>query len=326
MNRSQMLTDVLLDKRAWHASTIDDATSWYYLLSTKCLFAFDTFIQNLRCHPQPITEIRIQKSLFDICTECLQPVVDTLNMGQGFAIVERIPVEQYTLEESQIIYWLIGQFLGHPLAQDIKGTLLYDVKDTGQSVTQGARFSVTKAESSFHIDNSFGNPVPDFVGLLCAKTAKSGGQNQLISAYSLHNELRERFSPDVLKTLYQPFYFDRRGQFKMGESPTFHNPIFQWNQVELTMRYMYYYIQVGHQQAERALAPDQEEALDILEMLLCCSDFHVEFSLQPGQILFTNNHWILHNRTQFEDYPNPKRRRHYVRLWLQRRMDSDETN
>ena len=109
------------------------------------------------------------------------------------------------MEESRVIYWLLAQFLGHPFAQDIKGTLLYDVKDTGQSVTQGARFSVTKAESSFHMDNSFGNPVPDFVGLLCVKTAKSGGQNQLISAYSLHNELREQFSPDVLETLYLPF-------------------------------------------------------------------------------------------------------------------------
>ena len=185
MNRSQMLPDVLCDKRAWHASTIDEVTSWYYLLSTKCLFAFDTCIRDLRCHPQPITEIRIQKSLFNICAEFLQPVADALNMGPGFAIVDRIPLGQYTLEESLIIYWLIGQCLGRPFAQDIKGTLLYDVKDTGQSVTQGVRFSVTKAESSFHLDNSFGNPVSDFVGLLCAKTAKSGGQNQLISAYSL---------------------------------------------------------------------------------------------------------------------------------------------
>ena len=171
------------------------------------------------------------------------------------------------MEESRVIYWLLGQFLGHPFAQDIKGTLLYDVKDTGQSVTQGARFSVTKAESSFHMDNSFGNPVPDFVGLLCVKTAKSGGQNQLISAYSLHNELREQFSPDVLETLYQPFYFDRRGQFNMGESSTSDNPIFQWDQVELTMRYMYYYIQIGHQRAGRALTQNQEKALNILEII-----------------------------------------------------------
>ena len=64
---------------------------------------------------------------------------------------------------------------------------------------QGARFSVTNAESSFHNDNSFGDPLPDLVGLLCLHTAKSGGQSQLISGYALHNELRENH-PDALET------------------------------------------------------------------------------------------------------------------------------
>ena len=44
----------------------------------------------------------------------------------------------------------------------------------------------------------------------------------------------------------------------------------------------------------------------------------IEFSLEPGQMLFVNNHWILHNRTAFEDHPEPERRRHYLRLWLNR--------
>ena len=316
MNHPQMLNDILSDKRAWHRSTIDDVKSRHYSLSEKCLLALDTYNQNLRYYPQSITNIQIQKPLFDICNESLQPIVDALDTGPGFVIVERIPVEKYTLDESRIIYWLIGQYLGHPFAQDIKGTLLYDVKDTGQNVTEGARFSVTKAESSFHLDNSFGNTVSDFVGLLCIKVAKSGGQNQLISAYSIHNELREQFSPHVLETLYQPFYFDRRGQFKMGEPSTSYNPIFQWDQTELTMRYMYYYIQVGHQRAGQKVDPNQEKALNIVEMLLRRSDLRVEFSLTPGQMLFTNNHWILHNRTSFEDYPDPKFKRHYIRLWL----------
>jgi len=52
--------------------------------------------------------------------------------------------------------------------------------------------------------------------------------------------------------------------------------------------------------------------------LLSRADFRVEFNLQPGQMLFTNNRWILHNRTAFEDYTDPERQRHYVRLWLRR--------
>ena len=42
-----------------------------------------------------------------------------------------------------------------------------------------------------------------------------------------------------------------------------------------------------------------------------------EFALEPGQVYFINNRWILHNRTAFEDHPEPERRRHLVRLWLE---------
>jgi alpha-ketoglutarate-dependent taurine dioxygenase len=43
----------------------------------------------------------------------------------------------------------------------------------------------------------------------------------------------------------------------------------------------------------------------------------VEFTLKPGEILFFNNRWLLHNRTSFVDFEEPERRRHLVRLWLQ---------
>ncbi|UCH25841.1 MAG: TauD/TfdA family dioxygenase [Trueperaceae bacterium] len=45
----------------------------------------------------------------------------------------------------------------------------------------------------------------------------------------------------------------------------------------------------------------------------------MSFKLEPGQMMFVNNRWILHNRTAFEDFAEPERRRHYVRLWLSRR-------
>ena len=317
MNSSQILTDGVSDERAWRASSIDDTTAWYYPLSEDCLSSFKWVIRDAQRNSRPITEISHPDRSSNGCEGCLQPALDALNSGRGFAIVERVPIEQYQVEESLSMYWMIGQFLGNPMEQNIEGTLLYDVRDTGQHVAQGARFSVTNAESSFHNDNSFGELLPDLVGLLCLHTAKSGGQNQLISGYALHNELLENH-PDVLKTLYQLFCFDRRGQFKAGESPTSQFPIFQWSRGELTLRYLHYYIQVGHEHVGKRLTTDQKKALEVVEELLCRTDFRVEFNLQPGQVLFTNNRWILHNRTAFEDYPDPEHRRHYVRLWLRR--------
>ena len=317
MDDSQMLIDRISDEQAWRASSIDDTASWYYSLSENCLSSFEWVIRDVQRQSRPITEISRPSTSLNGCGECLQPVLNALNSGRGFAIIERLPIERVSVEEALSMYWLIGQFLGNPMEQNIEGTLLYDVRDTGQNVAQGARFSVTNAESSFHNDNSFGEMLPDLVGLLCLHTAKSGGQSQLISGYSLHNELLENHL-DILQTLYQLFCFDRRGQFKAGESPTSQFPIFQWNGGELTLRYLYYYIQVGHERAGKALTAEQGRALEIVEGLLRRADFRVEFNLQPGQMLFTNNRWILHNRTAFEDYPDPESRRHYVRLWLRR--------
>ena len=112
-----------------------------------------------------------------------------LETGRGFAIIDGVPMERVSRVEAQAIYWVIGQLLGAPIAQNVQGTLLYDVRDTGQDVAYGARFSVTSAESSFHTDNSFGETVLDYVGLLCLSTAKSGGLSQNVSGYAALDEL-----------------------------------------------------------------------------------------------------------------------------------------
>ena len=38
--------------------------------------------------------------------------------------------------------------------------------------------------------------------------------------------------------------------------------------------------------------------------------------LEPGDIQFVHNHTMLHDRMGFEDWPEPDRRRHLLRLWL----------
>jgi len=38
--------------------------------------------------------------------------------------------------------------------------------------------------------------------------------------------------------------------------------------------------------------------------------------LQVGDMQLCNNYTILHSRTGFQDFPEPERRRHMIRLWL----------
>ena len=119
-------------------------------------------------------------------------------------------------------------------------------------MADGARFSVTRAESTFHTDNAFNEQLPDFVGLLCRRAALEGGRSQLINAMALYNELLGSVDPE---TLHGAFWFDRRGQEGRGEPPIARRRLFTRNGDELSMRYMAYYIEVGQERAGEALTP-----------------------------------------------------------------------
>jgi alpha-ketoglutarate-dependent taurine dioxygenase len=305
------------DRRAWRADTIDAHSSWYYPLSPRCLAALDETVRNWRRHPQPVTEMKVGGQPCAACAEELQPVRDALETGRGFAIIEGPTPEQYSPQELQLVYWLVGQLLGTPVAQNVQGTLLYDVRDTGQDVRYGARFSVTNAESTFHTDNSFGESVADYVGLLCIKTAKSGGLSQVVSGVTAYHELRARH-PDVLEALGQPWHIDRRGGLRPGDAPTIRYPVVQADGAEPLYRYLRYWIESGHEKVQQPLTAPQRRALDVLDAVLSEPALRAEFSLKPGDMFFINNRWILHNRTAFEDHDAPEDRRHLVRLWLVR--------
>ncbi len=239
-----------------------------------------------------------------------------LEQGRGFVILDRLPLNEVSERAAIALYWLLGQLLGEPVAQNVQGTLLYDVRDSGQDVAQGARFSVTRYESSFHTDNSFGETVVDYVGLLCLKTAQSGGVSQVVSGLSAAVVLGREY-PEALATLCQPFRVDRRGGVREGEAQTVLRPAIERGGPEPFFRYLRYWIEAGHEKAGEPLTPAQREALDRLDEVLNRPALRAEFSLEPGQVYFINNRWILHNRTAFDDYPEPERRRHLVRLWLE---------
>ena len=278
---SQICLERIEDDRAWTADSIGPDRPWGLHLDQRCWDLIDPVVQAWRQNPQPVTQVCLSETRSQEGAELLADVMNMLETGYGFVLLDRIPLDHYSHEEAKLAYWLIGQFMGQPFEQNVKGTSLYDVRDVGSDLSKGSRFSVTNARTSFHTDGSFNQVIADHVGLLCLYTAKTGGESQMISAYSLHNRLIER-NPDLLEVLYQPFHVDRRGEFKKGESPTSQQPVFHWDGNELTMRYLSYYIQEGHREVGLPLSDAQQEALGAIEDLLEKEDLLVEFSVEPG--------------------------------------------
>jgi alpha-ketoglutarate-dependent taurine dioxygenase len=311
-----MVLQISTDPKAWSAATVDAASQWYFPLPSALLAELRAVV-DAKPGDLPVTELRLNESQRAAWSEAVAGPLRDLEDGRGFVILNGLPMRDLSQREAVGIYWLVGQLLGEPFAQNVQGTLLYDVRDTGQDVASGARFSVTSYESSFHTDNSFGDSILDYVGLLCLKSAKSGGISQNVSGYAVLDVLK-REHPEVLETLQAPLYVDRRGGFREGESATVLRPVIDWDGQELVLRYLRYWIEAGHEKVQQPLTEGQRHALDVLDATLQRPDLRVEFSLEPGQMYFINNRWILHNRTAFVDHSELAQRRHLVRLWLRR--------
>ncbi|WP_205876064.1 TauD/TfdA family dioxygenase [Mycobacterium camsae] len=82
------------------------------------------------------------------------------------------------------------------------------------------------------------------------------------------------------------------------------------------IRYNRPHIELGHYRSGQPLSDRQRQALDALDRTLNDPANHAEFTLDPGDVFFADNHATLHNRRAFDDAPEAERRRCLVRLWL----------
>jgi len=231
--------------------------------------------------------------------------------GRGFSLLRGLPVEKYSEREAGTLFYGLGCHLGLPRSQNAMGHMLGHVRDLGmKSSDPQARIYQTNERQTFHTDSS------DVVGLLCLKTAKVGGISLLVSASTIFNEMHAQ-RPDLLEILMQPIATDRRGEVPEGMLPYLLIPVFSFHKGYLTVFYQRQYIDSA-QRFEDAprLTLKHVEALDMFDRLANDPKLHLSMKLEPGDMQFVYNHALLHDRTSFDDWDDPARKRHLLRLWL----------
>src|SRR5580704_19033327 len=286
------------------------------VLDGPCLDEIRRVADEIRNYPLP-TILRTPAD-FDMtnCHAAMAEVRRILKHGVRFAVVDRLPVEELSKPEAETIYWLLSSMVARPVAQKLDGTMVYDVHDTGAQALPGSgiRPDKTNIEIRFHIDNAYNTTPPEIVGLLCLKTAKSGGPSRVLSFHTVHNALLERHK-ELLPRLYRPFWFDRQKEFFPGETETFFAPIFEDGE-ELRSRFSVHQINGGYALKGEPLDNEGAAALAATLEIFEEPDMAMDFEFAPGEIQFVDNRTLGHSRTEFEDHPEPDRRRHLVRLWL----------
>ena len=136
--------------------------------------------------------------------------------GVGLLIIDGKSFLDFSKDEIKKIYEIICNMLGTLYVQNIKSEKIIEIKDSGKSMMSGGRYHQTKEGGSYHTDSPHWTDVPDLVGMLCLNQAKKGGISKFVSVYTIHNQLLKE-QKDVLKALYEKFYFDKRGENKNNE-------------------------------------------------------------------------------------------------------------
>ena len=235
--------------------------------------------------------------------------------GIGLFIINGVCMKNFSLKERTSIYILIVKILGELMVQNIRQEKIVEIKDAGKSMSSGGRYHETKEGGSHHTDSPQWKDVPDYLGMLCVHDAKKGGTNLFLSAYTIHNKIfQERH--DLLHIFYEQFHFDKRGEFKDGEQPTVFEPIFEFKNDRLHFRYLRNYIDAGHNIQNIPLSKSQVDALDYLDNLMCRDDIIFRYDLKPGDMIFSDNHWVVHGRTPFEDHNDQDLKRLMLRTWI----------
>lgn len=300
------------DPSAWVGPELAaDPEAWRYELTPTDIADLEQAARHYLSLGRDIGDISAGAFPLRVFDAHLMALKDKLLSGVGVEVIRGLPVHSYSQEMAAAIFCGIGAHLGSARSQNAAGHILGHVRDTGADPSDtNTRIYQTSARQTFHTDSA------DVVGLLCLKDAMSGGDSLLVSAESIYNRMHER-RPDLLERLFDPIATDRRGEVPDGADPFMTIPPLNWYQGHLTVFYQRQYIDSAQRfDTAPRLTPDHIAALDLFDQLADDPTLHISMRLQPGDMQFVYNHAQLHDRTGFTDWPDPKDRRHLLRLWL----------
>jgi hypothetical protein len=302
---------IIESKAAWYGPDIDTSTDWQHPLSADQRAEVSRAVEHLQAIGRPLLETSRADFPLPTVGPLLRELLETCEAGRGFLLLRNLPVETLSEDAVRTMYWGLGLHLGVAAPQSEAAELIGDVRDIGHDSAVTGRGYRSKDAIEFHVDQA------DLVLLLSRRAAKAGGKSRLSSALTVHNEIFRR-RPDLLEVLYQPLPFKKIAYDPAVEArPWFPLPIFSWRDGNLASRFSRLHIRSSAQlEGAPRLTPIQHEAIDFVEAVAGDPSVYLDMTFEPGDLQFVINRLIYHSRTDFEDHPEPDRKRHVLRMWL----------
>ncbi len=295
---------------AWRGPALADSGEWRHALSEAHLQEIESALAVARATGKPTGELTAVEFPLPTLTREIERWRAELATGRGFQLVSGVPVERWSEEDAERFFWCLGLHMGQPGGQNPQGDLLGHVRDTGDDAADPyVRLYRTASNIAYHCD------VADVVGLLCLRVARSGGTSRIVSSVSVYNEFLAR-RPDLVDRLYEPFLLDIRNEDASGALRYLPIPPCRFADGRLRTFYHSDYFRSVARHEDVTLGDADLAVLDLYEEIASDPALYLDMELAPGDIQFLSNHVVLHARTAYEDFPEPERSRHLLRLWL----------
>jgi len=299
----------VVDPADWSPASLEDVARWSYQLSDRDADELANGINAVRRAGVPIVDIKRESFPLESFGDELVDVRRELMDGRGIVMMQNFPLDRFDREETAIAFVGLGSWLGETMSQNKLGHILGHVKDLGGDYDDAhTRGYMTNAEMRFHTDAC------DYVGLLCLNPSKRGGESRIASSVTVYNRVLER-RPDLAKVLTEDFYRSRSGEVSPGELPYFMQPVFSFTSGYFSATGVGAAIDKAQQLAGvPKFTPAQQEAVEVYRQTV--EECALDIDFRRGDIQFLNNFVMLHTRREYEDWPQQRRKRHLLRLWL----------
>jgi hypothetical protein len=236
---------------------------------------------------------------------------ERLRSGCGFLMLRGLPREQYSDDDMARIYFGLGAYIGTTMTQSYLGDLIGHVVDVSDLEPKSRGYRKGGGQL-MHTDSC------DIIGLMCLRTAISGGASRITSALTVHNWLLEN-RPDLLEVLTEGLYLKRTDEDGRRATRTYSEhrvPFFHEAQGEITCYLPTGYARLAEKSGERPFTEIESEALYQVRKAAASAEHYLDMGFKDGDIQFLNNRMMVHGRTDYEDHKELPLRRHLLRMWL----------
>jgi hypothetical protein len=297
---------------AWRSADFTSDTDFVRMLTGAEILEIERAAEQTRSRSIGILDITRDDFPLPRLAAKVAALRDDIVAGRGFGYLRGLPVERYDRETLARIYWGLSRHLGDPVPQNRNAHMIGHVIDIGtQENDLNKRITQTAAELQFHSDAC------DVVGLVCLRTAETGGESMIVSGTAIHDEILRR-DPELWRVLYRPYFADRRGEIPADKPGWFAIPVFNWHKDRFCgYAPLRQYVESAQRFAEvPRLEGVRKEAFDLFLRVCNEPDFFLKVPFQPGDLQYLNNYLIFHSRTSYKDRADPALKRHLLRIWL----------